>query len=255
MGLRPGHCYNSKEDRAFTRYAVKNHRKSFVGAIPGIRTRQFNMGNGVKEFSHILDLKVEAHGQIRDNAIESIRMAINRVLNKNVGKDGYFMKIRVYPFQVLRENKLAQGAGADRVSQGMSHAFGKNIGRAVRVRPGQKIISVLVDKEHIEVAKTALRRANSKLGLGVSISVGTDVKSIGTRPKKTRDMIKEEKKAAEEAKGKESEDKDAKGKEGEGKGKDAGKKEEGKDTGKEDGKKEAGKEEKGKDAGKDAKKK
>ena len=98
MGLRPGHCYSSKKDRAFSRYAVKVHRKSFVGAIPGLRTRQFNMGNGIKNFSHILDLIVEEHAQIRDNAIESTRIAVNRFLNNNLGKDGYFMKIRAYPF-------------------------------------------------------------------------------------------------------------------------------------------------------------
>ncbi len=252
MGLRPGHCYSSKNKRAFTRYAVKVHRKSYVGAIPGLRTRQFNMGNGTKDFSHILDLKVEAHGQIRDNAMESIRMAINRVLNNNVGKDGYFIKIRVYPFQILRENKLAQGAGADRVSQGMSHAFGKNIGRAIRVRPGQKIISVLVDEEHIEFARTALGRAKSKLGVPISIRVGTDVESIGTKPKKTRDIIKEEQKTAEEEKKTAEEEKE--GEEAEKdtgkKGKDA-KKPEGKDAKEE--KKPEGKDEKkpeGKDAGK-----
>jgi large subunit ribosomal protein L10e len=241
MGLRPGHCYSSKKDRAFTRYAVKVHRKSYTGAIPGLKTRQFNMGNGAKEFSHILDLKVEEHCQIRDNAIESVRMAINRYLNNHLGKEGYFMKIRAYPFHVLRENKQAQGAGADRVSQGMSHSFGKNIGRAIRVRPGQKLISVLVDEDGVEVAKKALQRANSRIGAELSIRVGTDVKSIGTRPKKTRDIIKAEKEAA--AKKKEEEE----AKEGEKKeGKEAGKedkKEEGKGEKKEE-KKEGAKEEK-----------
>ena len=196
MGLRPGHCYSSKKDRAFSRYAVKVHRKSFVGAIPGLRTRQFNMGNGSKQFNTILDLVVEEHVQIRDNAIESIRMAINRYLHNHVGKDAYFMKIRAYPFQILRENKQAQGAGADRVSQGMSHSFGKNIGRAIRVRPGQKIVSVLVDEEHTEIAKKALLRANSRIGAKLSVRIGTDVESIGTRPKKTRDIIKAEREEA-----------------------------------------------------------
>lgn len=252
MGLRPGHCYSSKKDRAFSRYAVKVHRKSYVGAIPGLKTRQFNMGNGVKEFSHILDLKVEEHAQIRDNAIESTRMAINRHINKHVGKDGYFMKIRVYPFQILRENKQAQGAGADRVSQGMSHSFGRNIGRAVRVRPGQKIISVLVDEEHVSLAKQALMRANSRIGCEISVRVGTDVKSIGTKPKKTRDIRKAEaaeKEAKEEAEGKEGaekgkEGKDAKKEEGK-KDEKAAEKKDDKASGKKDdkatGKKDAGK--------------
>ncbi len=225
MGLRPGHCYSSKKDRAFTRFAVKVHRKSYVGAIPGLKTRQFNMGNGAKDFSHILDLVVEEHGQIRDNAIESIRMAINRYLNNHLGKDGYFLKIRAYPFHILRENKQAQGAGADRVSQGMSHSFGRNIGRSIRVRPGQKILSALVDKPHVEIARKALSRANSRIGMDLSIRVGTDVETIGTRPKKTRDIItaekeeeeaKKEEKAKEEGKGEKKEEKggkEAKGKE------------------------------------------
>jgi len=249
MGLRPGHCYSSKKDRAFTRYAVKVHRKSYTGAIPGLKTRQFNMGNGAKEFSHILDLKVEEHCQIRDNAIESIRMAINRYLNNHLGKEGYFMKIRAYPFHVLRENKQAQGAGADRVSQGMSHSFGKNIGRAIRIRPGQKLISVLVDEDGVEVAKRALQRANSRIGAELSIRVGTDVESIGTRPKKTRDIIKAEK---EEAAKKEEEAKEGEKKEGaKGEGKEG--KKEGKAEGKEE-KKEAGKKEDAKQ-GKEEKKK
>lgn len=221
MGLRPGHCYRSKKDRSFTRYAVKVHRKSFVGAIPGLKTRQFNMGNGRKDFSHILDLIVGEHVQIRDNAIESIRMAINRYLTNHVGKEDYFMKIRVYPFQILRENKQAQGAGADRVSKGMSHSFGKNIGRAVRVRPGQKIVSVLVDEEFVQVAKTALMRANSKIGASLSVRIGTDVESIGTKPKKTRDIRKAEAEAKEEEKAE---------------GKEAATEEKGKEEGKEEAK-------------------
>ena len=147
----------------------------------------------------------------------------------------------------MRENKQAQGAGADRVSQGMSHAFGRNIGRAVRVRPGQKFISVLVDEEHVDIAKQALRRANSRIGTKLSVRIGTDVESIGTRPKKTRDIIKEEKKVEEEKKVAEEEGKEAgekgkpaEGKEaGKGKEKNDGKKEEKKPEGKEAGKKEA----------------
>src|SRR3989338_285696 len=111
MALRPGRCYSELKDRAYTRLAVKVHRKNYIGAAPGLKTRQFNMGNPQKEFSHILDLLVTDHVQIRDNAIESIRIAINRYLAKKISKDGFFMKIRVYPHIILRENKQAQGAG------------------------------------------------------------------------------------------------------------------------------------------------
>ena len=243
MGLRPGHCYSSKKDRAFSRYAVKVHRKNYIGASPGLKTRQFNMGNTVKKFSHILDLVADEHMQIRDNAIESTRMAINRLLHNRIGSEGYFMRIRIYPFQLLRENKQAQGAGADRVSQGMSRSYGTIIGRAARVRPGQKLISVLVDEQDVEVAKEALSRANSRMPLDLSIKVGTDVESIGTRPKKIREIVEETPKEEEEKEGEEKEE----GKEGtEGEEKKEGKEE---DKGEKDDKKEEGKEKKEEDKG------
>ena len=206
MGLRPGHCYASKKDRAFTRFAKTVPDKNYMGAMPGLKTRQFNMGNSKKQFSHILDLIVEEHVQIRDNAIESARITINRFLQRELGVEGYFMRIRVYPFQVLRENRQAQGAGADRVSQGMSLSFGTSIGRAVRTRPGQKIISVLVDEQNIPIAKQALLRANARIAAKLSVRIGTDVESIGTRPKKIKEIVEEkpkettEKEAAKEGK-------------------------------------------------------
>ncbi len=193
MGLRPGRCYRSPFKRAYARLAIKVHRKNYIGAAPALKTRQFNMGNPQKEFSHILDLLVTDHVQIRDNAIESIRIAINRYLAKRVGKDGFFMKIRVYPHIILRENKQAQGAGADRISKGMSLSFGVPIGRAIRVKPGQKILSVLVDEAHIEIAKIALKRAISRIPTGISILIHTDTKSIGTKPTKVKEIVEEKK--------------------------------------------------------------
>jgi large subunit ribosomal protein L10e len=64
---------------------------------------------------------------------------------------------------VLRENPMAVGAGADRISDGMSLAFGRPIGTAARVSAGQKLMTVKVTKEFGRVAKEALRRAMGKL--------------------------------------------------------------------------------------------
>jgi len=213
MGLRPGHCYRSKKDRAYSRYAVTVHDRNYIGAVPGVKTRQFNMGNPVKQFTRIVDLVVDGHIQIRDNAIESTRIAVNRFLHKRLGKEGYFMRIRIYPFQILRENKQAQGAGADRVSQGMSLSFGGAIGRAARVRPGQKIISVLVDESGVETAKKGLMRANAKMPVDMHVIVGTDVESIGTRPREVREITVEQIQA-EEAEAKEKAEKKGAKKEG-----------------------------------------
>jgi large subunit ribosomal protein L10e len=225
--------------------AVRVHRRNYIGAVPGLKTRQFNMGNPMKQFTHILDLKVQEHVQLRDNSIESARIAINRYLHTHLGKENYFMKIRIYPFQILRENKQAQGAHADRIQTGMSKAYGKPIGRAARVRPGQNVVSVLVDEDNVEVAKTALMRAKSRFTCDVKVVVGTDVERIGTKPKKVREAkvakkeVKEGDEKAEEGKegaeGKEEETKD-------GAGKDAGEKKGDDKKGKEEaGKKDAGK--------------
>lgn len=198
MGLRPARCYRSLKDRAFTRVAITVHEKNFIGARPALRIKQFNMGNSKKDYSHILDLVSLDSIQIRDNAVESARIAINRFLTNTLGKENYFMRIRIYPYHILRENKQAQGAGADRVSQGMSHAFGKAIGRAVRVKKGQVLISVLVDEQHIETAKQALLRANAKLPCKVNVKVHTDIQSIGTRPRATKIAEAEAKEVEEE---------------------------------------------------------
>ncbi|MEM4257068.1 MAG: 50S ribosomal protein L16 [Candidatus Diapherotrites archaeon] len=204
MALRPGHCYRQIKDRAYTRNAVTVQDKDYIGAVPGLKVRQFNMGNGTKDFDTILDLiaRPGKNGvQIRDNALESARLMINRALIKNVGKDDFFIKLRVYPSHILRENKQAQGAHADRIQKGMSHAFGKSIGRAVRVRDGQKIFSVLVMEEKKEMAKKALLLAKSRLPCKIEVVIHKDIKSIGTKPKKTRDVISEEQaaKAAQQA--------------------------------------------------------
>ncbi len=207
MGLRPGRCYSSTKDRAYTRYADTVQHKNFIGAVPGLKTRQFNMGNGMKEFDTVVDLHVVCGSmgmQIRDNAMESTRLMTNRQLFKKLGKEEFFLKVRAYPHHILRENKQAQGAHADRIQKGMSHAFGKAIGRAVRVRNHQPIFSVLCMEENALKAKDCLMMAISRLPCGLTVTIHKDVRSIGTKPKKTRDLKEEEDKAAEAAAGAEA---------------------------------------------------
>jgi len=210
MGLRPGHCYSTTKDRANTRHAVRVQKRDYIGAVPGLKTRQWNMGDGVKKFNTILDLLVKCGNkgvQIRDNALESARLTINRALIKDPGREGFFLKLRIFPHHILRENKQAQGAHADRIQTGMSHAFGQSMGRAARVRNGQKIFSVIVFEEDMEAAKDALLRAASRFPCGVRVISGKDVESIGTKPKKIRDLAQEEEdKKKEEAEAREAEE-------------------------------------------------
>ena len=213
MGLRPGRCYNNKKDktrygakshmskhkkkRAYTRVAVRVPRKNYIGASPALRIRQFNMGNPQGKYNLIADLKVKEYFDLRDNAIESARMAINRKLVKELGKDGFFMKVRVYPSNLNRENKQAQGAGSDRVSQGMSKSFGVPNSRSARLRKNQVVYSVLCNKGQEEIVKDALMRAKSRFSVDVFVKFHSDVESIGTIPAKKIREVKAETKTEE----------------------------------------------------------
>ncbi|MBN2127654.1 MAG: 50S ribosomal protein L16 [Candidatus Diapherotrites archaeon] len=187
MGLRPAHCYHDPDkDRAYTRMAIRVHKRNYIGAVPGLRTRQFNMGNPEREYNTLINLICVEKIFIRDNALESIRMLVNRKLVKLVGKDSFYIKLRMYPFHILRENKQAQGAHADRIQTGMSHPFGKAIGRAIRAKKNQVILSILIDDSNKDKVKSVLKSAKSRLPCAVRIDESKDVKSIGTKPKKRR---------------------------------------------------------------------
>jgi large subunit ribosomal protein L10e len=140
-----------------------NTRREYMGGVPASRITQYDLGNRRGEFSVMVSLVAKEPCQIRHTALESARIAANRLMSKKAGSLGFHLKIRIHPHIVLRENKQATGAGADRVSQGMRRAFGKNVGRAARVQEGQKLISIRTSKPHYLTAKNALRRASMKL--------------------------------------------------------------------------------------------
>ena len=58
---------------------------------------------------------------------------------------------------------MIAAAGADRLSDGMRRAFGKANSLAARVKRGQIIMEMNVKKEHLEAAKSALKKACVKL--------------------------------------------------------------------------------------------
>ncbi len=175
--LRKGVAYRELE-RPYTRKS-KFRKKNYVRATPNLLIVKFDMGNLTREFSHKVELRVKDAVQIRHNALESGRKTANRLLDKKCGSSYYHMKIRVYPHHVLRENPMATGAGADRMSEGMKRAFGKPIGLAAQVRKGQTIVEVEVDEQHLDVAREALRRFKHKLPCSCSI---VTTKLVPVRP-------------------------------------------------------------------------
>jgi len=164
MSRKPSSMY-----RKITQQA--NTRREYMGGVPLPRITQFVSGNKTDKFPTKLELVANERCQIRHNALESARITANRALEKNIGVTNYRFRVHIYPFHVLRENKQATGAGADRVSQGMRSSFGKNVGTAARVEVNQTIMSIETDEQHIQAAKQALRKAGMKIPTPCKVNV------------------------------------------------------------------------------------
>ena len=160
MPERRGGIYKRFDGRPNTRKANRVPRKNYVKGIPGSKIHLFEAGDPNKKFDLELSLLAEKEVQLKHNSLEAARIAVNKTMSS--AGITYFLKIRVYPHHILRENPLATGAGADRFSSGMSKAFGKPIGKAARVKKMQKILSVRVNADKQEFAKDALRKAKMK---------------------------------------------------------------------------------------------
>jgi large subunit ribosomal protein L10e len=100
--------------------------------------------------------------QCSSECLEAARIAANKYMVKNAGKDAFHLRVRVHPYHVLRINKMLSCAGADRLQTGMRGAFGKPQGLCARVKIGQILLSIRCKDNHVPVAEEALRRAKFK---------------------------------------------------------------------------------------------
>lgn len=155
MSRKPNRMYRRVVGQPYT-------RREYTGGIPNLRIASFNVGNARGDFPIEMALVAQEMCQVRHNALEAARITANRVMSKT-GVMNYHLKILVYPHNILRENKQATGAGADRVSQGMRAAFGKNVGLAARVYPGTRLILLRTNRAQFGKAKEALRKAGMKM--------------------------------------------------------------------------------------------
>jgi len=156
--------------RAYTRFS-KYKKYSYVRARPVCKVVRFDLGeaNKAASFENKLHLVAKSTLQIRDNAIEAARTSATRLMEKTLGKTGWFMQVRIYPHHILRENPLASGAGADRMSTGMAHNYGKPVGVAAQVHQGQPLITIAVNPQNVTLARQALKRASYKFPCSCSI--------------------------------------------------------------------------------------
>jgi large subunit ribosomal protein L10e len=157
-------------ERPFTRMS-KYKKLNFVGNRPNSVLVKYDVGDLNRTFPCELTLISKDQLQIRHNALESARQTSTKALEKHIGKGGWKLKVNVYPHHILRENPLASGAGADRMSTGMQKSFGKNISIAARVFKGQKVFTVWTTKTNINIGKLALQRAGKKLPCSTMIVI------------------------------------------------------------------------------------
>ena len=166
VGLRKASAYSKKIARPFTRKSGTKS-KSYIKTVPPNKIVKFNMGDqkAYRDGKHKFEVKFIAteKAQVRDNALEAARLLMNKVLDRKI-QGQYYFAVKIFPHHILRENKTAAGAGADRLSSGMKHSFGINIGRAAIVHPGQVMffVSALNDKAARE-AREVLNSVKPKI--------------------------------------------------------------------------------------------
>ena len=162
MALRPAKCYRRIE-RPNTRISIRKPRKGYVKGVPPQKIHRFNAGKEKPEFTVKMFLVAKNPVQVRNNALEAMRLAASKPLERVTGEEGFFLRVLVYPHHVLRENPLATGAGADRFQTGMRQSFGRPIGSAAQVKANQKILEMRVSPANEVLAKKALKIASSKI--------------------------------------------------------------------------------------------
>jgi large subunit ribosomal protein L10e len=165
MTRKPARMYRKVEGQIYT-------RREYMGGVPALRITQFDTGNLRTDFPLVLSLGTEEAAQVRDVALEAARVSAVRVLEKAAPNE-FRLKVRRFPHQILREHKMAMGAGADRISDGMRRAFGKPVGHAVRAGIGAELLTIYTTEAHLDAAKEALRKASHKLPVPTRVIVSS----------------------------------------------------------------------------------
>jgi len=159
MGRRPFKCYRYQKNKPYP-------KSRFNRGVPDPKIRIYDAGKKkypVDDFpfaAHMVSMEKE---QISSETLEAARVACNKYMVKNAGKESFHLRIRVHPWHVLRINKMLSCAGADRLQTGMRGAFGKTYGTVARVSIGQILLSVRARDVHQPQVMEALRRAKYKL--------------------------------------------------------------------------------------------
>jgi len=138
MSLRKASAYSHMRTVPFTRTSKKKN-KAYIKVIPPHKIAKFTMGRSdllnQKKLPFIMEVVAAEECQIRNNALEAVRMYLTKFLDEALPGQYYF-RVIPYPHHIQRENKMLTGAGADRMQTGMSRSFGRSIAKAAILKKG-----------------------------------------------------------------------------------------------------------------------
>jgi len=144
--------------------------KVYSPGAPNSKIARFSTGTMTPDYDYVLKLVSTEKVQIRHNALEAARVAANKKLTP-IGEAAYFLRVKVYPHVILRENRMIATAGADRLQEGMRKAWGKPMGLGARVMPGSVILELYIKKENLEKGKESMRSASTKLPMPTHVLI------------------------------------------------------------------------------------
>jgi large subunit ribosomal protein L10e len=163
---RPWHCYSKWDSRPYQHKRSANHRREYARGGAQSKIKRFWGGNKRtpwEEWDVVVGLKIEDKVQISSSALESLRIAINSVFLKKVGRKNYRLRIRPHCHHKIRENRMLAFAGADRVQSGMRNSFGRATTVCARVNAGQVICDLGIYMKQLDLAKKRLTVASKKI--------------------------------------------------------------------------------------------
>ena len=158
MGRRPARCYRYQKNKPYP-------KSRFNRGVPDPKLRLYDGGKKKADFSlfpcavHLVSNEKE---QVSSESLEAARIASNKFMQTNAGREGFHIRIRVHPWHTVRINKMLSCAGADRLQQGMRGAYGKPYLKAARVEIGQVLMSIRTKPENVKFAQIALARSKFK---------------------------------------------------------------------------------------------
>src|SRR3989339_1237856 len=174
MAIRKASAYSKKMARPYTRKSA-HKSKAYIKTIPYSKIVKFRMG-AQKDYDsgkhkYLIQLIALEGTQVRDTALEAGRMLAHKLMEEKIPGQ-YFFEVKVYPHHFIRENKMAAGAGADRMATGMTQSFGIVIGRMALVSQNQVILfASCPDGKTAAVAKQCMTTVKSKFPCATKVVI------------------------------------------------------------------------------------